>query len=198
MEATLAGLPLPLRFMPAQPLSDDELIAFSRANQGFPVERDAEGYVVVMSPTGLEGSRRNLEILLELGLWNRREGHGVVTESDGGFTLPDGSVRAPDAAWTAADRFNALPAQERKRFARISPDFIIELRSPSDIRLELEEKMDMWMRNGVALAWLIDPEERTVTIYRPDQASETLGNISQVSGEGPIAGFILPLDRVFT
>ncbi len=131
-------------------------------------------------------------------LWNRREGRGIVTESNGGFTLPDGSVRAPDAAWIAAARFNAIPAEKCKRFARITPDFVIELRSLTGSRPDLEQKMEMWMRNGVTLAWLIDPEERTGTIYRPGQAPEKLDSISHVSGEGPVAGFVLPLDRIFT
>ncbi len=198
MEATLTGLPLPLRFLPPEPMTDDEIMAFSRANKGFPVERDEEGYLIVMSPTGQEGSEKNLEILLELGLWNRAYGHGVVTESNGGYTLPDTSLRAPDAAWTAAERMAHVTPAERKRFSKVCPDFIIELRSPSDPLKDLQRKMQMWIRNGVKLAWLIDPEEHAVTIYRPDREPEFLDNISQIAGEGPVAGFVLPLDRIFT
>ena len=102
MEYTFAGLPLPLRIKPPYPLTDDELMRFSKENRPYPVERDGNGDLLIMSPTGHEGSERNVEIAVELELWNRQTGNrGAVTESCGGYTLPDTSVRAPDAAWTS-------------------------------------------------------------------------------------------------
>ena len=198
MEFALTGLPLPLRFRCAVPMTDDELLLFCAKNDFLAIERDANGDILVMTPSGTETSGSNSEINLELGLWNRRAGHGKVFDSNGGFTLPDGSMRAPDAAWLSIEKWNALTPKDRKRFAPVCPQFVIELRSPTDSLRELQAKMEMWIRNGAELAWLIDPVEKAVTIYRPGQQPERLDTLSQVSGEGPVAGFVLPLDRIFT
>ncbi len=197
MDLALTGLSLPLRIRLAEPISDENLLRFSAENQGLPIERDQEGNLLIMSPSGSESARRNAEILLELGLWNRHEGHGYVTDSNGGFTLPDSSVLTPDAAWTSAHRIGALTPEQRSRFAPIAPDFIVELRSPSDSLSDLERKMQLWIDNGVQLAWLIDPFEKGVTVFRSGLAPERMYPISQIAGEGPVTGFVLPLDRVF-
>ncbi|WP_419805612.1 Uma2 family endonuclease [Terriglobus sp.] len=198
MELTFAGLPLPLRITPPTPLSEDDLMRFSSEHKGFPVELDSNGDILIMSPTGIGGSDANVEIVFALQLWNREMGYpGTVTDSNGGYRLPDGSVRAPDAGWIKADRLQHLTREQRKKFGPGAPDFVVELRSPSDSLTLLKEKMQIWMRNGVHLAWLIDPETRTVAIYRPGREPERLDNISQVAGEGPVAGFVLPLDRIF-
>ncbi len=197
MEFVLAGLTLPLRFRPAVPMTDEELMAFCEKNEGLPVERDSNGEIVVMSPSGMGTGVSNSEINLELGLWNRRTGNGIVVDSNGGFTLPDGSVRAADAAWLSLPKWEALSPRDRQRYAPVCPEFVIELRSPSDSLPELQVKMAMWIGNGALLAWLIDPQEKAVTIYTPNDSPQRLDAVSQVSGTGPVTGFVLPLDRIF-
>jgi Uma2 family endonuclease len=198
MEFALTGLSLPLRIRPSVPMTDDELMAFCAKNDFMAIERDSNGEIVVMSPSGSETGSSNSEIIIELGLWNRSVGRGVVFDSNAGFTLPDGSMRSPDAAWLPLGKWQALSARDKERFAPVCPEFVIELRSPTDSLSELPAKMHMWIRNGALLAWLIDPQEKAVTIYRSGQEPERFEAISQVSGEGPVAGFVLPLDRVFT
>ena len=198
MELTFAGLPLPLRITPPVPMSDEALMRFSAQNDLFPIELDSNGDILIMSPTGFGGAEQNAELVAELILWNRQlRTPGGVTDSNGGYRLPDGSVRAPDAGWIAPERLQTLNREQRRKFTPFAPDFAVELRSPSDSLRELQEKMQIWIRNGVLLAWLIDPETKTVTIYRPDREPERLDNISQIAGEGPVAGFVLPLDRIF-
>ena len=101
---------------------------------------------------------------------------GLVFESSAGFYLPDTSMRSPDAAWINYERWNALTENQRKGFAYIAPDFVVELASPSDNLSALKNKMEKWRDNGVRLAWLIDPTTETVFIYRLD------GTISKVEG----------------
>lgn len=198
MEYLFAGLPLPLRITPPYPMSDEALMRFSREHKLYPMEREANGDLLIMSPTGYEGSGLNAEVVFELELWNRQTGNtGGVTESNGGYTLPDGSVRAPDAAWTANALLDRLTPAERRGYAPICPQFIVELRSASDRLTDVERKMEMWMANGAELAWLIDPLDKAVTIYRQGRSAERLQDIAQVAGEGPVAGFVLPLDRIF-
>ena len=83
-----------------------------------------------------------------------------------------------------------------ERFPVFAPDFVIEVRSPDDRLRALRGKMEDYIANGVQLAWLIDPVERTVAIYRPGQPPQVLNNPASVAGEGPVAGFVLNLDRI--
>jgi Uma2 family endonuclease len=190
-----AELPVRLRF--ARPMTDEELMRFCAENDPLRVERNAQGELIVMSPTGLEGSGWNSEIIADLTIWARQDGRGKVFDSNGGFTLPDGSMRAPDAAWVSWQRWNALSSDEQKRFGRIVPEFVIELRSASDNLVELQTKMEQWIANGTEVAWLIDPSRKTVEIYRPEEVPEIHAQPTSVQGSGPVAGFKLVLARIW-
>lgn len=188
-------LPVCLRF--ARPLTDDELMRFCAENEPLRVERNARGELIVMSPTGLEGSGWNSEIITDLTIWARQDGRGKVFDSNGGFTLTDGSMRAPDAAWVSWQRWSTLSREEQKRFGRIAPEFVIELRSPSDDLVELRSKMEQWIANGTDVAWLIDPSRKTVEVYRAGESPEIHEHPTSVRGSGPIAGFELVLARIW-
>lgn len=197
MNFALREMPLPLRFRPETPMSDEELMRFCAANDAVRVERDANGELIVMTPAGGNTGKMNTDVILELGIWNRQDRRGIVFESNTGFTLPDGSMLSPDAAWIERRRWEALSERERKRFVPLCPDFVIELRSPSDSLPELQKKMQQWIANGAQLAWLIDPIEREVTVYRPDDSPEVHHEPSSVQGSGVIAGFELVMARVW-
>jgi Uma2 family endonuclease len=178
-------------------MSDEELMRFCAANDFVRVERDANGEILVMTPAGSNTSRMNMRIGRILDEWAEADGRGVAFDSSGGFTLPDGSMRNPDAAWILTSRWNALSERDKGRFAPICPDFIIELRSPSDNLAELQEKMQLWIANGAQVAWLIDPESQTVTVYRPDQQADIHNHPTSVQGTGVITGFELVMARVW-
>jgi Uma2 family endonuclease len=198
MESLFAGLPMPLRIKPARPMTDEELMRFCEQHDELAVEREPNGDLTVMTPAGSGSSFRNSELCGELRNWAQADDRGIVFESSAGFTLPDGSVRAADAAWLSRGKWNALTPEQRESYAPVCPEFIVELRSKTDTLGTLQQKMDQWIANGAELGWLIDPFEKTVHIYRPGNTPKLLDHISQVAGEGPVAGFILPLDRIFT
>ena len=197
MDFPLAGVELPVRLRFDRSLSDDELYEFCVANEFLRVERDANGEILVMSPTGLEGSGWNSEVITDLTLWARQNGRGKVFDSNGGFTLPDGSMRSPDAAWVSWQRWNLLPPKEQKRFGKVVPEFVIELRSESDRLIELQEKMTLWTRNGVSVAWLVDPQRKIVEIHRSGEPVEFHENPASVQGDGPVLGFELVMSRIW-
>ena len=130
-------------------------------------------------------------------MWAYQDGRGKTFDATGGFTLPDGSMRMPDAAWVSWQRWNALPREQQKKFGRVVPEFVIELRSETDRLLDLQTKMQLWIANGVNIAWLIDPYEKVVTIYRPGDGLEHLAQPASVKGTGPIAGFELVMARIW-
>ncbi len=197
MTFSLAGLPLPVRFRPQVPMTDEELMRFCAANDALRVERDANGEILVMTPAGNRTGRKNAYLIQILGTWSDADGRGYAFDSNTGFTLPDGSMRSPDAAWVEAVRWDALSENDKDRFSPICPDFIIELRSLSDNLGELEGKMEQWIANGAKVAWLIDPERQVVSIYRPDDELDVLHHPTSVQGSGVMAGFELVMARIW-
>ncbi len=133
----------------------------------------------------------------ELRNWALQDGRGKAYGPNAGVTLPDGSMRAADASWVSWVRVNALSEEARKSFAPICPEFVIEVRSEKDRLKPLQEKMQSWIANGSELAWLVDPSRKAVEVYRPGREVEVVEGGSAVCGEGPVAGFVLELGRIW-
>ena len=179
-------------------MTDAAFYEICRRNKDYRFEMDKRGTLIVMPPTFLETSRKNAKINVKLGIWAEKDQTGIAFESDGMFTLPNGAKRAPDAFWILKERYFALSEEEREeRFARIAPDFVVELRSKSDNLRKLQNKMREYIENGVRLGWLIDPTERKVHVYRADKTSEILNNPEKVSGEDVLKNFELDLLEIF-
>jgi Uma2 family endonuclease len=197
MNVALPEIDQPVRLRFERPMTDEELMRFCAANEMVRVERDANGELILMSPSGSGTGHKNSDLIYQLTGWARETNSGVTFDSNAGFTLPDGSMRSPDAAWIAWPRWNALSKEEQDGFAPICPEFVIELRSPSDGLAELQAKMRLWVSNGAMVAWLVDPLRKTVEIYRAGREAEVLVGGSAVEGDGPVAGFVLELGRVW-
>lgn len=163
------------------------------ANGDLRLERTARGELIIMAPAGSDSGRQNSKLTMRLAVWAEADGSGQCFDSSAGFTLPNGAVRAPDASWIADNRWNALTPQQKKRFAPICPDFVIELRSPSDTKENVRAKMHEYIAQGARLGWMIDPQDATVEVYRPDRAPESLTRPERLSGEGVLPGFVLEL-----
>jgi Uma2 family endonuclease len=142
-----------------------------------------------MSPTGLGSGRRNAKITQRLANWAEEDGTGISFDSSTIFTLPNGAKRFPHGSWIPKIRYQRLSAEEQSTFAVICPEFVIELRSPSDVLSEQESKLAEYIQNGARLGWLLDPFEKRVHIYRPGRAPEFLENPESVSGEDVLPGF---------
>jgi Uma2 family endonuclease len=178
-------------------MTEQEFLRFCEVNDFVRIEREPNGEILVMSPANSKTSIINSRVCRLLDEWTEADGHGVAFDSSGGFSLPDGSMRSPDAAWVLRRRWDALTEVQQSGFAPVCPDFVIELRSPSDKLGDVQAKMKMWISNGTEVAWLIDPERRAVEIYRPRHSFERLHDPSSVQGTGPVAGFELVMSRVW-
>ncbi|MBD2426713.1 Uma2 family endonuclease [Phormidium sp. FACHB-1136] len=178
-------------------LSDEHFFAFCQANRDLQIERTANHDLLIMAPTGSETNERNFDLIGQLWAWARQDGTGVGFGSSGGFRLPNGAVRSPDAAWIRKDRWEALTLAQRKGFAPLCPDFVIELRSETDGLSLLQDKMVEYMDNGAQLGWLIDRQQRRVYIYRPRGVSETMADPTILSGDPVLPGFTLDLSRIW-
>ncbi len=179
-------------------MTDKAFYEFCQRNKDFRFEMDKRGNLIIMPPTFLETSRKNANINVQLGIWTKKDKTGIAFESDGMFTLPNGAKRAPDAFWILKERYFALSQAEREeRFAKICPDFVIELRSKSDNLRKLQAKMREYIENGARLGWLIDPSEKRVHVYRGDKTAEVFDNPKIVSGEDVLHGFELDLTEIW-
>ena len=178
------------------PISDAEFEALCRENSNIRMERTKEGAVRMNPPTGGWTSNGNQEIARQLGNWWAAHERGRVFDSSGGFRLPDGSTLSPDASYLSEERLRGLPKGALRGFPQICPDFVIELRSESDSLEDLKEKMNDWIANGARLGWLIDPGARQVLVCHQSRSVEGVSG-GQIAGDGPVAGFVLDLARVW-
>lgn len=177
-------------------LTDDQYFELCQNNRDLRFERTAIGELIIMSPTGSDTGNRNFDIAVEVGIWNKQTKLGKGFDSSTGFKLPNGTECSPDVAWIKKERWDSLTPEQKKKFAPIAPDFVIELRSSSDNLKPLQKRMQEYIDNGVRLAWLIDRKNKRVEIYRPNQDVEILENPSSLSGEDVLPGFILDLTEI--
>ena len=187
MESIRVHLPEDLR------MNDDEFFRFCQDNPDLKFERRKNGDVIFMGLTGSETSSDNSELNADFVIWNRQNRFGKVFDSSGGFTLPDGSIMSPDVAVVEASRWALLSIEQRKTFAPLCPDFVLELRSQSDRLKDCREKMDDWMTNGCRLGWLIDLNNQITYIYRPNQEPQEVAGLGLLSGEDVLPDFTLDL-----
>ncbi|MBE9100396.1 Uma2 family endonuclease [Vacuolonema iberomarrocanum] len=169
-----------------------------QVNQDLRLELTATGEVIARLPTHSWTGKQNSGLTAQLWNWNERTELGVVFDSSTGFTLSNGAVRSPDAAWISGDRWNRLTEeQQRHEFSPIAPDFVVKLRSNSDDLETLRAKMQEYIENGVKLGWLIAPQQRQVEIYRIGQPAEILQAPIALSGEAVLPGFSLNLVKIW-
>jgi Uma2 family endonuclease len=191
------GLPLVLKIRPALELTEDQLFQLCQINRDLQIERTAAGELLIMTPVGWQTGDRETEIATQLRLWAERDGTGVATGPTAGFLLPNGAVRAPNAAWVLRARVEQIPAAQRERFLPACPDFVLELRSPSDRLPDLQTKMEEYCANGARLGWLLETETRRVYVYRPEAVVERLAEPEAVSGDPILPGFVLDLRKIW-
>lgn len=170
-------------------LNEHDLLKIGAANPDLRIEQNAVGRLEIMPPAGPSSSARCVRLITALENWNVRRGGGIVFESSAGFRLPNGALRAPGVSWLSEDKRDHLPPEQHARFWSVVPDFLVEIRSPSDSMAHLRAKMNEWIGNGCRLAWLIDPIEREVHIYRRRGDVETIAFESRLRGEDVLAGF---------
>ena len=166
-------------------------------NRDLRLELTARKEIVIMTPVRTRTGWQEGEICRQLASWAATDGTGIAFGPNTGFTLPNGAIRAPDASWMPMERWRSLPPEEQDSFAAVVPDFVVELRSGSDTIGELREKISEYLESGVLLAWLIDPVDRHVDVFRPGRDVARIDAPSRIEADPVLPGFFLDLDRVW-
>jgi Uma2 family endonuclease len=178
-------------------ISDEQFYQLCIQNPETQFERNSNGEIVIMPPTGGETGKRNTDLIVQLANWNRQTKLGEVFDSSTGYKLPKGANRSPDVSWIQQERWDALTAEQKSKFIPLAPDFALELMSPTDYLVNTQAKMQEYLDNGVKLGWLINPQAKQVEIYRLGQDVELLDSPSSISGEKILPGFVLDLADIF-
>ena len=109
--------------------------------------------------------------------------------------MANGAMRSPDACWISEERWSKVTPAQKKKFPPVVPDFIVEVRSPTDSLKGSRVKMEEWIKNGVQLGWLVDIKNKQVYIYRADGSIEIVkGFNGKLTGETVMPGFIFDLN----
>ncbi len=178
-------------------LTDEQFFQLCLNNSDVRFERTALGRLIIMPPRDSTTSERNSELTYQIRNWNRKYKLGKSFDSSGGFKLPNGAERSPDASWVKIERWDALTEEEQERFAPLCPDFVVELMSPSDTLDKTRAKMKEYIENGASLGWLINRKHKQIEIYRLNKEIEILKSPQTVSGEDVLPGFVLDLAEIW-
>lgn len=187
-----------LTLRPTLQLTDEVFEQICQQNPELRLERTAHGELIAMAPAGSESGRQNLSLSAQLWQWNRQAKLGVTFDSSAGFTLPNGAIRSPDAAWVECSRWERLSPEQRRKFAPLCPDFVLELKSPSDELANLQAKLEEYRANGAQLGWLIDPDQQQVYRYCPGQPVQGFHRPDTLSGDPILPGFVMDFTGLWT
>jgi len=180
-----------LKLEPAIALSESQFFTLCQQNPDLKIERSGQGELIIMPPTGGETGRKNATLIARLVMWNETYNLGVVFDSSTCFRLPKGGDRSPDLSWLKKERWDSLTPEQQRKFPPLCPDFVLELLSPSDNLSFTQAKMQEYQANGVQLAWLLNPQDQQVEIYRLDYPVEILFRPRELFGENVLPNFVL-------
>jgi Uma2 family endonuclease len=189
--------PVSIQLAPVVPMTQEQFFDFCQLNADKRFERTAEGELIILPPSGGDSGFRDLSVSAQLYNWYMSIGKGKATGPSGGFILPNGANRAPDAAWLTPEQIASLTHEQRQRFLPLCPYFLIEVMSPSDVLTRMQEKMEEYIANGCQLGWLIDPARMQVHVYRPGQPVQVLDKPQTLAGDPELPGFVLDLEPVW-
>ena len=178
-------------------IDDRTLATLCHDNPDARLKTNSQGELIIMPPTGSETGDRNLELAFGVKLWNKQSKLGKVFDSSTGFRLSNNAVRSPDVSWVKIERWNSLTKEEKRKFAPLDPDFVLELMSPTDELEQLQNKMKEYINCGVRLGWLINPDVKQVEIYRQDRNKEVLDKPLTLSGENIMPKLLVNLSEIF-
>ncbi len=199
VSALLASLgigPLALRLPPDWELTNEKLLELCSLNETVPFEVDETGALILNMPSGHTSEWIAMTFVLAIGNWMDEDAGDMVYGSGGLFELPDGNRRVPDAAWVSAERMAGADLFDGDPLP-VAPDFVVEVRSLSDQLERAQAKMDLWLRNGVRLGWLVDSFDQQVWIHRPHAEPVMLERPDELSGEEVLPGLTVDLRRIW-
>ena len=199
--ATSVNALSPLRFPPGLRLKPEQFALLCAENREAVLELAADGRVLAMTPTGSETGGRNSELAFQLQRFARSGSIWKAFDSSSGFRLPDGSVLSPDGSLVQINRWQALTPEQRRGFAPLCPDLVVELASPSDegprALTALRSKMAAYQANGARLGWLLIPHKQVVEVWPISGDPKSFNGIEVLEAGPEFPGLQLQLAEIW-
>lgn len=162
------------------------------AGQPFELVR---GELREMPSSGFDASRIASRILIALGQYVLGNDLGDVTTADGGYKLFEDTLRVPDVAYINKEKLAQIT--ESEKFVPFPPDLAVEVISPHDRVIDLNDKIALYFEAGVQVVWVVNPARQTVSVHLPDGSSQTYTPEMTVPGTSLLPGFELPVASIF-
>jgi Uma2 family endonuclease len=150
-----------------------------------------------MSPTGHEHGRITINLTLPIAEHVKSNKLGAVYAAETGFRLtsnPD-TVLAPDIAFVSHERVAAVG--DSKGFWPGAPDLAVEVLSPDETTVQVTKKVSNWLAGGARQVWVVNPNLRTITVYRSVTDSTTLSEMDYLDGGDLLPDFRLAVGEIF-
>jgi Uma2 family endonuclease len=198
----MEALCLPLAVAASLRFTPEAFAELCAANPDAVLELAADGSLIPMTPTGSETGAQSGALFFQIKGWANTAGPWKAFDSSTGFRLPDGSVVSPDAALVSLERWQSLTAEQRRGFAPLCPDLVVELASPSEEGprglTALRQKMAAYQHNGACLGWLLIPAERAVEVWGPRESAPTrVDQTESLDAGSPFPGLTIQLDAIW-
>jgi Uma2 family endonuclease len=174
-------------------MTAEQLLTLDLPNKSTELVR---GRLIVREPPSTYHGRVQGKLHILVGSYVLKHQLGAVFGQDTGFKIasdPD-TVRAPDLAFVSRDRVAQIGP---RGYAALAPDLAAEILSPDDRPGEVLKKAGEWLDAGVSLVWVIDPERRVASVYRPDGSVSAVHPEGRLDGESVLPGFFCQLSEVF-
>jgi Uma2 family endonuclease len=174
----------------------EEFDRLCQLNRDLRLELTKDGELIVMAPTGGMTGKRNFKLIVQFGNWVEQNATGEGFDSSTGLDLRSfgGGKSSPDVSWFQKSRLEEVDIEG---FIPVVPDFVIELRSKTDVIKDVRNKMAEYQSLGVRLGWLINPQDKQVEIYRSGKEVEMLEDPETLSGEDVLPGFVLDMRSIW-
>jgi len=187
-----------VRFPSEWELTIERFWQIAELNQDLRLERTCDGELEIVPPPATDSNRVTFEIVVQLGIWARGSGDGQGFGATNGYLLAQDVSRIPDASWIDDEQVRAAGDPPWPKQLPFAPRLAVEVRSSTDALSQQQDKMRMWIENGVRLGWLVDPYQKKVHIYRADQSrAEVLDRPESISGEDVCQGLEVDLREVW-
>lgn len=177
---------------PKRRWTDRELMALPRDGQKY----ELLGGELLVSPTGFQHGYISVRLVLALGQFVAQQRLGLVVDSSTGFRMKSGDCLSPDVAFVGMERVRSQGGITPK-FFQGAPDLAVEVMSPRENRRRLKQKLTVYFANGTRLAWVVNPKDRTVSIYTSFEQVESLGATDTLRGGSLLPGFALAIKELF-
>jgi Uma2 family endonuclease len=154
-----------------------------------------KGVIITMPPPGRRHGVCCLKIGRRIGAYVDENQLGTAASNDTGFLMerdPD-TVRGPDISFWSRAKLPEVP----EGYIEVVPDLVVEVVSPSDHYARVQRKVNHYLEKGVRLIWVVDPEDRSVAVFRENVKTKILSENEVLSGEDVLPGFTCPVAELF-